>query len=980
MRHRVLSVAISAALICGAIVTSSTNAVADPPQENEPRVMFSDVEVSDTLNCYVEIAGDSSPEFFGGTACGTFVSYGGVVYGPEYVPAGGAAQQVAFTPVSCPADPDPIPGLTAIQRCVSLGDTGLKLRQIDRYAPQGTAITTEIMFYDGPSTGQVIVYRAGDCYVANSDFGTGTINLASRTVSCVSDETTRVQQWQDQTTWTQATMEEAFYSSIWARIGAQEMFANVASEEVQDNGAGLSWAFNLATDKDRSLVSRMAFIPEAWSQDTDGDGLPDSWECEGCGFDGNNNGFSEDDPEDIPLYKMGARVDVPDLFLELDWMVQPALRFQLSDPLVDFVILPEVSYKPSAQALKWIQKSFWDHGYSYGSNGQVYSHINLHIDAGPDSVMDFPSGQTWGSLSEGTSVPFNDWEVVENGDWTRFDENYKKQYFDSDMSKRGRVFRYGLLSDRSIDGASGRAWGGIPRSANSSATAPAYEGAQFFVAATGVFGRGDWSSYYWRDMDHAVAGTIMHEFGHTLGLGHGGIDENIYKPNYPSVMNYYYQVSGLFGTNVDSINYSQWKLNDLDENALLERQGVGEALPANLGVEWTCLNGTTKRAIPGWAFGGAPIDFNCNGVIDGNHIRANLNSDGSMVNGNYESVLGDLLVGYNDWDHLIFQGGAIGALGIAAPEPPMVTPDLEELTMEEALAHDVLGNPGYGALAIVGPYTVIAGEAGQNLFVGVDNLSWTAGEWTISASGDLLPSDFSGDISVEGSTADSLTSGTLAIPLIANPQPGSYTIEVVLTGESGEQGRLEVPIEVVALDTDQRSQLLEAAQAGEIDVDPLVNSQIIDVLEAEVTFDGNGGTPISQTVQTVDSDTVVLPSAPTRDGYTFTGWNTQRDGTGVSFTADSVVDESLTVYAQWEQNEPVVPPTDNETQQPSVPELSASPTPEGPSVFEPIVSQNPSSVRAIQTGGRVVVRGQVTFVRQLSFLFTFLESGVHGSR
>jgi hypothetical protein len=35
-----------------------------------------------------------------------------------------------------------------------------------------------------------------------------------------------------------------------------------------------------------------------------------------------------------------------------------------------------------------------------------------------------------------------------------------------------------------------------------------------------------------------LASVFMHELGHTLGLGHGGLDDIQGKPNYPSIMNY----------------------------------------------------------------------------------------------------------------------------------------------------------------------------------------------------------------------------------------------------------------------------------------------------------------------------------------------------------------------------------------------------------------------------------------------------------
>lgn len=50
-----------------------------------------------------------------------------------------------------------------------------------------------------------------------------------------------------------------------------------------------------------------------------------------------------------------------------------------------------------------------------------------------------------------------------------------------------------------------------------------------------------------------------------------------------------------------------------------------------------------------------------------------------------------------------------------------------------------------------------------------------------------------------------------------------------------------------------------------------------------------------------------LPTAPTRDGKVFAGWNTKQDGTGVDFTEDTIVTDDITVYAQWEDPKPDEP-------------------------------------------------------------------------
>jgi len=71
-----------------------------------------------------------------------------------------------------------------------------------------------------------------------------------------------------------------------------------------------------------------------------------------------------------------------------------------------------------------------------------------------------------------------------------------------------------------------------------------------------------------------------------------------------------------------------------------------------------------------------------------------------------------------------------------------------------------------------------------------------------------------------------------------------------------------------------------------------------------VIFDKNGGhteaNPSSKTVERHMSTIDALPEAPTREGYKFLGWNTQADGSGSVFTANTLVRENLTVYAQWE--------------------------------------------------------------------------------
>lgn len=86
------------------------------------------------------------------------------------------------------------------------------------------------------------------------------------------------------------------------------------------------------------------------------------------------------------------------------------------------------------------------------------------------------------------------------------------------------------------------------------------------------------------------SGTFMHEFGHALGLGHGGTDGVNYKPNYLSVMNYLFQTVGIPDADLVTLSdwdknafevwarpdYSHTALSPLNETSLDETLGIGD--------------------------------------------------------------------------------------------------------------------------------------------------------------------------------------------------------------------------------------------------------------------------------------------------------------------------------------------------------------------------------------------------------------------
>lgn len=78
-----------------------------------------------------------------------------------------------------------------------------------------------------------------------------------------------------------------------------------------------------------------------------------------------------------------------------------------------------------------------------------------------------------------------------------------------------------------------------------------------------------------------------------------------------------------------------------------------------------------------------------------------------------------------------------------------------------------------------------------------------------------------------------------------------------------------------------------------------------------VTFQ-NGDETVLKTYCNLDG-TVSLPTTnPVKEGYAFAGWYTQTGTGGDQFTADTAVQEDITLYAQWKHSVPAAPAIDYE--------------------------------------------------------------------
>jgi PKD repeat protein len=429
--------------------------------------------------------------------------------------------------------------------------------------------------------------------------------------------------------------------------------------------------------------------------DADGDGLPDDWEKNGVTIGG----------KVINLRDMGADPMHKDLFVHVDWMQADPSR-------------PLVVFKPNDRAIKMVIDAF---AVAPVDNPDHKKGIRLHVDVGTGSIMNPVTGAKWGALSRAGDVPFQSvtGSVDASGNyvWANVD-TAKGLHFD--VEKRSAVFHYALFcNDYAGSGGSSGLSRGTP-------------------AADFILTLGTWSPA--AGTVDEQAGTLMHELGHNLGLRHGGDEDLNFKPNYVSIMNYVFQLTGLLPPGRQRrFDYSAYLLSPLNETSLDE--GVGIDHPLHYLTLWNRLSRTTVPSgsnkcvsnVNGYnrlflPSGG--LDWDCDGVKSVTPVAADINGDGACVSPGVDGIAdtaaagatgdddvrgkllwsgpnrmcetakigddvqenavgyveaGPVLTGFKDWPNLVFEGG--GKIGSAsgASSPDLTSTPISEPTMEQLL-------------------------------------------------------------------------------------------------------------------------------------------------------------------------------------------------------------------------------------------------------------------------------------------------------
>ncbi|MGA2880343.1 MAG: MBG domain-containing protein [Bryobacteraceae bacterium] len=357
---------------------------------------------------------------------------------------------------------------------------------------------------------------------------------------------------------------------------------------------GLSWdnyTFNInlapnASSVETSVVlnkdclSWGAIITSTNVQDSDFDGLLDVWETSGLYFDPGTRydgmttapfpaafGTCLAPPSNartscLNLPAMGAKPSVPDIFVQIDWM---QYQGSLVTAAGGVAAVPDHVHNPELAALNMVGAVFKSHG------------INLHFDVGangPNSICQ--TGTTIGPCAyQGQGSPY----IIpaaysQGGNVVQESTLLCPNHAQSTCTFPSQSSQYSVLGwKEGFDAVkNGYPALGLPQlfatdrkdtfhyalfghalAATTPLSAP-YAGS---ISGVGDLPGGDFmvTLGLWRSDNAAVdqvgteldqAGTLMHELGHTLDLHHGGWNNTpVCMPNYPSSMNYLYQVAGL---------------------------------------------------------------------------------------------------------------------------------------------------------------------------------------------------------------------------------------------------------------------------------------------------------------------------------------------------------------------------------------------------------------------------------------------------
>ncbi len=300
-----------------------------------------------------------------------------------------------------------------------------------------------------------------------------------------------------------------------------------------------------------SANERTWTVPDLPDWDTDGDGLKDEWETDG---------YKDAGGMLCDLPALGADPKHFDLFVEADFMAGPIATDPRQEPLPESWALIEQVFR-SAPLLN-----------ISGTSG-----IRLHVDRGQGTYVDAAGAShaitAPDEIRGGTTIRYEPTLAMDGDAYPDNFNTLKGEGFD--LERRGTIFHYCIFGHASGHSAALSSYGYAEMPGN-----------DFFVTLPAdLLQRTD-----------QVTAAFVHEFGHNLGLGHGGDDAEAAEWNHCSIMSYQWCQSGVDvdcdATGDAVYDLSQGTLAIMDLTNLDERMGLCD----NKAQDWNG-NGAIEPAI-----------------------------------------------------------------------------------------------------------------------------------------------------------------------------------------------------------------------------------------------------------------------------------------------------------------------------------------------------------------------------------------------
>jgi hypothetical protein len=137
----------------------------------------------------------------------------------------------------------------------------LRLEQTDSYSVGSQSYRTDMRLTNlGPVVHAGILYRAGDCYLQESDSGFGRVDGGAPACVVSAASNSRIEQWLPITPGSRYM--EGTYTAVYDVIDSRQPFPNTCACDFSlDNGAGLSWPVSLAPGESVVVSHETFFSP-----------------------------------------------------------------------------------------------------------------------------------------------------------------------------------------------------------------------------------------------------------------------------------------------------------------------------------------------------------------------------------------------------------------------------------------------------------------------------------------------------------------------------------------------------------------------------------------------------------------------------------------------------------------------------------------------------------------------------------------------